>query len=276
MQGDDDRPLGFEEAPVHFASGSQKARVTTELWARRIGCPSCGAPTLDPLPNNSPVGDLRCPACREEYELKSTKGRFGPRVADGAYATMIQRLAARNNPHLMLLSYDPFSREATDLFVVPKHFFVLDLIEERKPLAPTARRAGWIGCNINLSRVPQSGRIILLRDRQWMSRESIRAQWDSTVFLRDRTLEARGWLLAVMKAVEAIGRPSFNLEDVYAAESRLQAIFPHNRNVRPKIRQQLQVLRDQGYLEFVGRGAYRLGAPDALLAGALPGARRGA
>jgi type II restriction enzyme len=29
-------------------------------------------------------------------------------------------------------------------------------------------------------------------------------------------------------------------------------------NVRPKIRQQLQVLRDRGWTEFVGRGRYRL------------------
>ncbi|MCC7268444.1 MAG: hypothetical protein IT546_14060, partial [Caulobacteraceae bacterium] len=48
------------------------------------------------------------------------------------------------------------------------------------------------------------------------------------------------------------------LADVYAFEDRLARLYPGNRNVRPKIRQQLQVLRDQGYLDFVGRGLYRL------------------
>ncbi|SRR6266436_6271728 len=32
-----------------------------------------------------------------------------------------------------------------NLFIVPKHFFVREIIEERKPLAVTARRAGWVG-----------------------------------------------------------------------------------------------------------------------------------
>ena len=263
MQGDEEpvRQLGFEEAPAHFESASQIARVSTEAWARRVGCPSCGAPALDRMPNNSPVADLRCSACPEEYELKSTKGRFGPRVPDGSYATMRERLKARNNPHLMLLAYDPASSEATDVVVIPKHFFTLDLIEERKPLAATARRAGWIGCNINIARVPQAGRITLLKDRRWTPRNLVRDQWQSTLFLSETSLEARGWLLEVMAAVDRIGRSEFTLEDVYASEARLQLIYPANRNVRPKIRQQLQVLRDNGYLKFLGRGAYRLVAP---------------
>lgn len=261
MTGDDDRydrPLGLEEPPAHFESASQRARVATEVWASRVGCPHCGAPTLSKLPNNSPVGDLRCPACAEEFELKSKKGRFGPRVADGAYATMCERLVARNNPHLMLLAYDAASHEATDILVVPKHFFVLDLIEERPPLAATARRAGWVGCNINISKVPEAGRIILLKNRQWRPRDEVRRQWDSTLFLKDASIDARGWLTEVMKSVEAIGRPEFTLDDVYASERRLQALYPANNNVRPKIRQQLQVLRDAGFLEFSGRGRYRL------------------
>lgn len=60
-----------------------------------------------------------------------------------------------------------------------------------------------------------------------------------------------------MKSVEDIGRPEFTLDDVYASEPRLSALYPSNQNVRPKIRQQLQVLRDRGWLEFVGGGRYR-------------------
>lgn len=260
MQGEEDPfgpTLGFEEAPAHFESASQIARVSTEQWARRIGCPSCGASALDPLPNNSPVADLNCPVCGEQYELKSKQGRFGPRVADGAYATMRQRLLARDNPHLVLLSYDAVAKQATDVLVIPKHFFVMDLIEPRKPLAPTAKRAGWIGCNINISLVPPSGRVVLLKDRLWTARDEVRRSWESTLFLRDASIEARGWLLEVMRSVEAIPTAKFTLDEVYASEARLQQRFPGNRNVRPKIRQQLQVLRDRGYLEFVGRGLYR-------------------
>ena len=83
-------------------------------------------------------------------------------------------------------------------------------------------------------------------------------QWRSTLFLREESVDRRGWLIEVMKCVELIGRPEFTIDDVYAFEGRLSQLYPGNNNVRPKIRQQLQVLRDQGYLEFVGRGSYRL------------------
>lgn len=81
-----------------------------------------------------------------------------------------------------------------------------------------------------------------------------------TLFLREAGGAARGWLIEVMKAVELIGRPEFTLDEVYAFEARLSALYPANRHVRPKIRQQLQVLRDRGWLEFAGAGRYRLKA----------------
>ena len=64
-----------------------------------------------------------------------------------------------------------------------------------------------------------------------------------------------------MRCVEGLGRAAFTLDEVYACEAELSALYPANRNVRPKIRQQLQVLRDQGYIAFLGRGRYRLAAP---------------
>ena len=146
----------------------------------------------------------------------------------------------------------------TDLFVVPKQFFVRDIIEERKPLALTARRAGWVGCNILLSEVPETGKVFIVKDRQVLPRVQVLAKWQSTLFLRDARPDARGWLIDVMKCVEAIGRREFTLDDVYAYEAPLQAIYPNNNNVRPKIRQQIQVLRDRGFLTFEGRGRYAL------------------
>jgi len=50
----------------------------------------------------------------------------------------------------------------------------------------------------------------------------------------------------------------FTLADVYAHAGALAKLHPQNRHVRDKIRQQLQVLRDLGLLEFLGGGSYRL------------------
>lgn len=251
--------LGFEEAQALFESPSQNARVWTEGWvAMRLYCLNCGAARLGKFTANRPVADFHCDACAEEYELKSQKGRFGPKVVDGAYATMCERLSAANNPNLILMNYDLAGRQVTNLIVVPKHFFLLKTIERRTPLADTARRAGWVGCNILLREVPEAGKIVVVRDGQLVPKDAVLEKWRATSFLREQSAGARGWLIDVMKCVESLGRSEFSLADVYDFESRLSRLYPGNNNVRPKIRQQLQVLRDRGYLEFAGRGAYRV------------------
>jgi type II restriction enzyme len=251
--------FGFEETQAIYRSGAQKARVWTESWVHRwMYCPNCGQPTINKLPGNSPVADFRCPDCTEIFELKSGKGRFGRTVVDGAYQTMMRRLLESTNPSLLLLNYDVERLTVTDVSVVPKHFFVRDVIRERKPLGPRARRAGWIGCNILLSRIPSIGRISIVRGGRSEPKEMVLANWKRTLFLREETNTARSWLLATIRCIEAIGRPNFDIDDVYAFEALLSDLYPNNRHVREKIRQQLQVLRDRGFLEFSGRGQYRL------------------
>jgi len=251
--------LGFEETQSSYASGSQSARAWTEAWVKAWAyCPHCGNAKISSFPNNSPLADFFCPTCNEEFELKSQKGKFGTRVVDGAFKTKCERLAASNNPNLLLMNYDLASLAVVNLFIVPKHFFVREIIEEQKPLAPTARRAGWIGSNILLSRVPASGKIHIVQNSVVRAKELVLADWKKTLFLRSESSETRGWLLDVMKCVESLGKREFTLDEVYGFELHLGELYPGNQNVRPKIRQQLQYLRDQGFLEFVSRGNYRL------------------
>jgi type II restriction enzyme len=258
---DDDefRPLpGFEEAPAHFESASQIARFQTEPWVEHnLFCPACGEPAFRRFPNNQPVADFFCLNCSEQFELKSQAGPFGSKVVDGAFRTMRERITSNKNPNLMLLRYDRASGPL-DVIVIPKQFFVPAIIEERKPLAPTARRAGWVGCNILIGQVPAVGRVPLVRERRLLPKAEVLETWRRTLFLRATKIEARGWLLEVMRSVEAIGRSEFTLAEVYGSEDRLREVFPGNNNIRPKIRQQLQVLRDKGFLEFSGQGRYRL------------------
>ena len=251
--------LGFEEAQTRYFSEPQNARAWTEHWvADQVFCPNCGRSRINQFEVNRPVADFYCLSCNEEYELKSQKSDFGARVLDGAFRTMCARLSDSNNPSLFLLNYDRQRLQATKLFVVPKQFFVREIIEERKPLAPTARRAGWIGCNILLSQIPASGKIHIVRNGHLVPKKLVLSQWKQTLFLRNEGVETRGWLIEVMKCVEMIGKTEFTLDDVYAFEKQLSILYPSNRHVKQKIRQQLQVLRDHGYLEFVSRGYYRI------------------
>lgn len=255
--------LGFEESQTPYSSGSQNARVWTERWVKDwLYCPNCGNPKIDQFAANRPVADFICSSCSEEFELKSQKTAFGSKVVDGAYRTMCERLAASNNPNLLLLNYDLANLIVKNAFIVPKHFFIREIIEERKPLAATARRAGWVGCDILLSQIPSSGKIFFVRDGHPQSKELVLAEWKRTLFLRDEAAETRSWLVEVMKCVESIGKREFDLSDVYIFEKRLSGIFPDNKHVKDKIRQQLQFLRDRGYLDFVSRGHYRLRSAD--------------
>lgn len=247
-----------EKAQI-YASWSQKIRVMSEFWFSETQfCPACGCYSIKRYENNRPVADFFCENCSEQFELKSKSGRIGRKVADGAYRTMIDRINGSTNPNFIFLCYDRSSLSVTDLELVPAHFFSTQVIERRKPLGASARRAGWEGCNILMDSLPISGRIALVKDSCVKKRPDFLQAWQRTIFLREQAnVATRGWLVSIMACIEHLDKSIFTLNDLYESELQLSAIFPANRNVRPKIRQKLQVLRDRGYLKFLGSGVYQ-------------------
>jgi len=105
--------------------------------------------------------------------------------------------------------------------------------------------------------IPTMGRIRIVDGQVARSVDDVTKAWSRTRFLQDRSIKARGWLSDVLLCVERIGTNEFTLSDVYAFEDSLAQTYPSNRNIRPKIRQQLQVLRDADLIEFIGQGRYR-------------------
>jgi type II restriction enzyme len=71
-------------------------------------------------------------------------------------------------------------------------------------------------------------------------------------------VKPNGWTHDVLDAVDSLHKSKFTLSEVYESERELQKLHPANHYVREKIRQQLQILRDLGVLEFLGDGEYRL------------------
>jgi type II restriction enzyme len=249
-----------KQLSTKYKNLSQKVRVLTEQWLSDwIFCPSCGQQKIYKYPNNKPVADFFRPSCREEYELKSKQGSIGTKLLDGEYQTKIKRLRSTTNPNLFVLNYNLKSLSVVNLFVIPKYFFIPEVIEKRKPLSSTARRSGWIGSNILLQKVPQAGKIFLIRQGKFEQKEKVLAGWRKTLFLlEEKEISQRGWLLDVMRCVEKIGKCKFSLQDIYRFEDELSIIHPNNKHIKDKIRQQLQVLRDKNYLDFVSRGYYRM------------------
>jgi type II restriction enzyme len=86
----------------------------------------------------------------------------------------------------------------------------------------------------------------------------VRKQFQRVKPFADLNASLRGWTLDVFKIIRRLNNTSFTLSDIYRFDVELAALHPDNRNVHAKIRQQLQVLRDLGFLVFTERGHYSL------------------
>lgn len=240
-----------------YKSKSQKARVTTENWVHTSSfCPTCGNDSLCQHPTNKPVADFYCTHCNEEFELKSKESirqYTDTLITNGAYYTMVERITSSNNPNLLFMIHN--KKVVTNFLLIPKYFFVPAIIEKRKPLGPQARRAGWIGCNINLHNVPSVGKIFIIRNGVEIKKSEVVLQYELSKPLYNKDIEYRGWLLDVLLCVDRLGT-EFTLNQIYDFENELSVKHPGNSFVREKIRQQLQKLRDAGYIEFLGKGRY--------------------
>ena len=249
--------LNFTQSlAANYKSESQRIRVLSEDWvAKQSYCPNCDAEPLAEFKNGKPVADFYCTKCNEEYELKSKKAKLSNIINDGAYDTMIERINSDNNPNFFFLTYSQ-ALSVNNFLIIPKHFFKPDMIVKRKPLSVTAKRAGWVGCNIDLRKVPESGKVFLVKNQQVIPRDNVTEQFQKTLFLRKQSTASRGWTLDIWQCIDRL-EDSFSLNQVYAFADLLKLKHPENNHIKDKIRQQLQVLRDRGIIEFLGRGKYR-------------------
>ncbi len=62
----------------------------------------------------------------------------------------------------------------------------------------------------------------------------------------------------VLNIVRKVQKREFLLAEVYEHIDELRQLHPRNRHIDDKIRQQLQRLRDLGFLQFLRPGHYRL------------------
>ncbi len=247
-----------------YKSPAQRARVITEHWAAaNLFCPACTSDDLEPLPPNTAVADYFCPNCTAKYQLKSKAGSFGGSVANSAYHPKILAIQSGQVPNYAFLRYSRLRWMVVDLFIIPGHFITPAIIEKRPPLSPKARRAGWVGSNILLRALPSEARVAVVSDEQAVPPEDVRSAWSRFAFLGTGESAKGGWgadtLMCVREVQQATGSNEFTLVDFYRTfEDRLRAFHPENRNVQAKIRHQLQVLRDNGILQFIGHGRYRV------------------
>jgi len=242
-----------------YKSASQRARVGTEAWgALNFFCPACECPRLRTAAQGTAAIDYFCPSCDSPFQLKSQSNPLGSKIVDAAYSEMKRAILEDRTPNLFVLHYDLDTWAVRTVLLVPHFAFTLSTLEKRPPLAPTARRAGWVGCNILLDGIPVHARISVVSEGSPHTPREVRHSFNRLRPLEKLQLEKRGWTLDVLQVVQSPEKMEFTLADVDAHAHDLAKLHPKNAHVRDKIRQQLQVLRDLGLLEFLGRGSYRL------------------
>lgn len=239
-----------------YRNRTQKMRVITENWVEKnMYCPICGKTDLCQYTANKPVADFYCGDCMNDFELKSKiRNQLGSIINDGAYDTMIKRLKDFNNPNFLFLTHK--SNLINNFMLIPNHYFVPAIIIRRNPLGAHARRAGWVGCNIDISDIPQTGKIFIIKDGVVVDKKKVLDDYARTKSLVTNNMESRGWLMDVLLCIERMKSQEFTIAEMYEFEDELQMKHIDNNNVKAKIRQQLQILRDKGFVRFVNRGEY--------------------
>jgi len=209
-----------------YTNNSQKIRIMSENWTlENWFCPNCGS-KLSEQENNKKVSDFLCENCLENFEQKASKKKFKWKTIAGEYNTYVERLKEKNKPNFFFLYYLDWIFSVNDFFVVPKYFFVPEIIEKRSKWLKN--RPNYYMCNILFDKIPNSWKIYYIEDWKEISKEKVLEKWQKTAFLKD------------------------------IKKDNLKILHPENKNIKAKIRQQLQFLRDKWYLEFLDIGKYKV------------------
>lgn len=249
--------FGNIELGLRYTSRAQQVRMISEDWITRYAyCLKCDSDKLSPTTANTRTRDFVCQRCNHGYELKSKRGAFSTKVLDGAYGAMMQTIREGRTPTFLLLEYSA-SWSILRLRAIHHSLITESAIQPRKPLAATAQRAGWIGCNIVLPAIAVQGQIPLVLEGLSCIKSESREAFARLEKLSALSTVNRTWAATILRLASQLTSADFSLQDMYKFESELQLLFPANRHIRPKIRQQLQVLRNAGVLTFLGEGRYR-------------------
>ncbi|WP_461207885.1 DpnI domain-containing protein [Clostridium sp. DL1XJH146] len=242
-----------------YKSSAQLTRVISENWFNdNMYCPFCNSDRVKSYPNSYPVADFYCTNCGENFQLKAKKNKFGKLVVDGEYNTMINSIQKGKAPNFFFMNYTEDYANVINLIIVPKEFILPRIIQKRKPLSQSARRSGWTGCNILISEIAKEGKIFSVKDSKVINEKKVRDDVLYIDFIRKtKSITSRGWINDILSIVSQLNNEVFSLKDIYKFENILSMAHPKNNNIKAKIRQQLQILRDNGIIEFLGNGRYK-------------------
>lgn len=247
------------EIAAHLKSNSQKVRVISEAWLAGAGyCLNCSSNRLMPTRANTVARDYACPRCGQPYELKSAARAHTRIVQDGGYDSMMNRVRNGEAPALLLMHYTQEWRVQRLIAIHPVFLTPAVIVKRKKPHTRPKTGVAYQMCDLNLSFIPEDGKIVVVNNGKARSHIAARRSFLQSARFADVPIAKRGWAALVLAAVRRIGKTEFTLSDVYKYEVSMHAAYPENSHVRDKIRQQMQLLRDLAYIEFLAAGEYRV------------------
>src|ERR1019366_2914049 len=179
-----------------------------EWGAGNLYCAACECNSVTQAAANTKAIDFTCPRCTASYQLKAGRQWNERRIPDAGYSAMMTAIQSDAVPNLLVLQYTPEWRVA-NLMLVPSFLFNESAVQKRKPLSATARRAGWIGCNILLSAIPDHGKLRIVQAGSITHAQSVREQYNRLRPLASLAPTMRGWTLDVLRVLQTLGEREF-------------------------------------------------------------------
>lgn len=107
-----------------------------------------------------------------------------------------------------------------------------------------------------MNKIPATAKIPIIINGVVRPIPDVVAQYQRVYNLQTKSVEGRGWLMDILHLLERLDE-TFTLDQMYSFIDELQLKYPSNNHIPDKIRQQLQFLRDKGFIAFRGHGVYK-------------------
>lgn len=134
-----------------------------ELAAAKLSCRRCKREkTVKRLPRNFKCADLICDFCGYLAQVKSTRqvdiDVLPKRLMGAAWGPQHERMEAGVFTPLFVVVFSMNLRHHA-IYFLPPDLQMREMFQKRKPLSPSARRSGWVGCTLRLDLVPPAVRV---------------------------------------------------------------------------------------------------------------------
>jgi type II restriction enzyme len=136
-----------------------KSKIIGEFFENKFvngNCPICDSKALAKYKAGEKSRDIFCTECRSDFQIKATKASFGGesfKLLGAEYTTTLDSVRNGAKINYVVFFYSPVGDliQPNNMVFIHHSKITEDSIIPRKPLRPSAKRAGWQGCHISFN-----------------------------------------------------------------------------------------------------------------------------